>query len=116
MRLLRMGTIAAPGAAPRNDRALHAARLKEARRRFEEIAPEERLRPRGRLGWLVDSETDYLYAPARGEIFEHGSAKLIADQAALWFYLDRDGVPVVLERLPDKWCDLVAAQARRSAR
>jgi hypothetical protein len=96
---------------------LRAARVEIARRNWTEIDPAERLRPRG-MGWLVDSESDYIFVLRRGTTFEPGRANLLSGEGfALWFFVDRDGDVVVLERVvsPSTWSEVVERRARRSA-
>ena len=48
-----------------NEKALAQARIAAARRNGWEELEAVRLRPRGH-GWLVDAETDLIYAPPQG--------------------------------------------------
>lgn len=96
------------------DDAKRTGRVREmrvgvARKHWEEL-PFERLVSHGR--YLVDG--DDVYTLFRGVTFESGSARLIADcQPHLAFYIDSDGAPVVLERVPGSWS---ARAARRGGR
>lgn len=104
------------GRASRPDIAVgevRAARVAAARKHWEEI-PETRLVARG-FGLLVDAETDSVYVPCRGTIFERGSARLVDERTGLAFYLDGDGWPVALERRAETWTQLAYRQARRQA-
>jgi hypothetical protein len=95
------------------DGAVRDARVAAARRIWEEI-PAERLVGRG-LGLLVDAQSDHVYVPCRGAIFETGSARLIDERAGLAFYVNRDGWPVALERQRGTWSEIVRGKALRGA-
>jgi len=111
-------------ALPRNeehlaDDARRVARIRElrvgiARRAGWEELPARRLERRAR--WLVDVETDALFLPYAGTVWQMGSARLVAEQKDLTFYVDDDGDVVVLERQPRTWSALEARRAKRSAR
>jgi hypothetical protein len=97
---------------------LRAARVEVARRNWREIAPAERLVARG-LGWLVDAETDFIFVRRGGTTFEPERASLLSGEGAdLWFFVDRDGDPVVLERVtsPATWSEHVARREQRRLR
>jgi hypothetical protein len=97
---------------------VRAARIDLARRNWREIDPPERLVARG-FGWLVDSETDYIFVRRRGTTFEPGRAAIMSGEGFdLWFFLDAAGDVVPLERVPSPktWSEHVERQARRAAR
>ncbi len=98
-----------------HDAKLRPKRLEVARRNAKWTEIENDLVPRGR-GWLVSAETDAIYRPARGEIFEPYSVDVVADMSELWFYADeRDGELHFLERVktPATWSEHVARQAAK---
>jgi hypothetical protein len=84
--------------------AVRPARLEVARgnQRWTEI--EDDLVPRGH-GWLVSAETDAIYMPTHGIVFQPCSVNVIADQTELSYFVDRDGDLVFLERVtnPATW-------------
>jgi hypothetical protein len=93
---------------------IRRGRIETARKaqNFEEIDRAD-LVPRG-PGWLVSAESDQIYTPHKGTVFANGSAALLADRVALWFYLDDDGDIRFLERLGETWSNIVARQASAS--
>lgn len=88
------------------------ARLQAARRNAKWTEIENDLVPRAR-GWLVSASTDAIYTPTRGIVFAPHSVNVIADQADLAFYVDRDGELVFLERLPFTWSEHVERREQR---
>ena len=92
------------------------ARLEVARRNPKWTELEEvDLVPRGR-GWLVSADTDAIYTPTRGVVFQPHSVNVIADQIELAFYVDREGDIVFLERLPFTWTEHLERRAARELR
>jgi hypothetical protein len=64
--------------------------------------------------FLVHADTDELWTPYRGSIWNPGSANVIFnDSLPMWFYVDANGDVVFLERRPGLWSDIVARQARQ---
>lgn len=102
------------------ERIIREARVANARRQqgWEEIAPAERLRPRGpsSLRWLVDAEDDAVYVVAPGTYFDPHSAAIVADRVEATFYVNAAGHVVVLERVAavPSWSRFVERQARRN--
>ena len=94
---------------------IRRARVARARQnqRWTEI-PAGRLVPRYRF-WLVNAETDECFVPGRGDIFQTGTANVIADQAYLHFYVDTAGEVVFLEKQHQTWSELYAKRARGEA-
>lgn len=112
---MRLTTIGRAASRETPEDELRAARVEVARRAWEEIAPAERLVARG-PGWLVDSETDRIFVRRRGVTFDPGRASIFSgDGAELWFFVDRDGSPVVLERVlsPANWSEHCERRERR---
>lgn len=99
---------------PPADAELREARVRAARQnsRWEEI--EDDLVERGYKGTLlVSAETDRVYRLHPGAVFQPGSADIIATMSPLQFFVDREGNPQCLERLPESWSNMVARQASR---
>ena len=100
---------------------VRAARVEFVRRneRWTEIAPAERLIPRGpaRLGWLVDAQDDTVWTRSRGTFFASGSVSLIATNVDVTFYVDAAGEVVALERVSviPSWSWYCERQARQGA-
>jgi hypothetical protein len=97
------------------DERLRPARLEAARRnaKWSEIADD--LVSRGH-GLFVSADTDHVYAPVRGVVFETASVAIIADQAPLYFTVAADGGLAFYERRPQTWSEMVARRTRRRAR
>jgi hypothetical protein len=97
---------------------VRAARRQAARANPRWVELEEvDLVARGR-NWLVSATTDAIYMRHPGVVFQDGSAVLIADLAALYFYVDRDENVVVLERVtsPATWTEHVERMEKRKQR
>jgi hypothetical protein len=100
---------------------VRAARVEFARRndRWTEIAPAERLIPRGpaRYGWLVDAETDLVWVRSKGSFFVTGPVTVVATHVDVTFYVDANGDFVAIERVSSipNWSWHVAKQARSAA-
>jgi hypothetical protein len=94
------------------DAVVRPARLEVARRNPKWTEIENDLVPRGR-GWLVSAETDAIYTAVRGVVFAPYSVTVIADQAELYYYADRDGDLHFLERLPGTWTEHLEKRAAR---
>ena len=92
--------------------ALRPKRLEVARRNAKWTEIENDLVPRAR-GWLVSAETDAIYTPVRGVVFQPYSTTVIADQAELSFYVDDHGDVQFLERQPGTWSAIVERRAKR---
>lgn len=92
--------------------AIRDARVGAARRNpdWTELAETDLVR---RARYLVHAETDELFTLHRGTVFATGSTTLIADRFPMFWYLDRDGDLVCLERVPGTWSERVARQAKR---
>jgi hypothetical protein len=92
--------------------AVRPARLEVARRnaKWTEIAND--LVPRAR-GWLVSAETDAIYRGHAGVVFAPYSVTVVADQAELYYYVDRDGDLQFLERIPGTWTEHLEKRAAR---
>jgi hypothetical protein len=86
-------------------------RVEVARRnsKWTEIEEPSALVRRGRL-YIVHADTDEVFKPYRGVVFATGSATVIADQTALYFYV-RDEELTFLELEPGTWSDRVAKRA-----
>ena len=97
------------------EKEIRRARVARARQhqRWTEI-PAGRLVPRQRF-WLVDADTDECFVPARGDIFQTGTANILADQARLHFVVGDDGELVFYEKQPGTWSEIYARRARREA-
>ena len=95
------------------DEQVRPARLEVARRNPKWIEIENDLVPRAR-GWLVSAKTDAIYTPVRGVVFAAHSVNVIADQAELAYYVDRDGELHFLERIPGTWTN-TSSEKRRSS-
>ena len=95
-----------------DDAAIRERRAEVARRNSDWTEVRETdLVPRAR--YLVHAETDGLFTRHRGIVFQTGSAHLIADRFPMFFYVDRDGELVFLQRAPGTWSEIVAKRARR---
>ena len=109
---MRLGAlIGRPPTEDADGRALSEARIAAARRnpRFTEI-PDDLV---SRGSCLVSAETDEVYLPHRGVVFERGSAGLIADMVELVFTVTADRELRFLDRQPGSWSDVVKRQAKR---
>lgn len=89
-------------------------RIELARRNSRWTEIDDDLVERGRL--LVSASTDQVFKRYRGDAFETGSATLIAEEFPMFWYVDRGGDLVLLERLPGAWSEIVAKRAKRQAR
>lgn len=89
------------------------ARIRAARKNphWTELDPQD-LVERGHL--FVSVETDQIYAPTRGVIWEPHTARAIADFAPLRFTVD-DNKLRFFEQQPETWSDRIARQARRAS-
>jgi hypothetical protein len=90
-------------------------RVELARRNshWTELAETELVR-RGRV--LVSAESDEIFSFYRGMVFEPGSAAVAFNESVpLYFYVDRAGEIVFLERQRGTWSEIVAKRARRRA-
>jgi hypothetical protein len=96
------------------DEKLRPARLEVARLQTKWTEIEDDLVPRGR-GWLVSAETDAIYSMVRGVVFAPYSVTVVADQAELFYFVDRDGDLVFLERIdpPRTWTEHLEKRAAR---
>lgn len=65
-------------------------------------------------GLLVAASDDAVYTQYRGAIWERGSATMISDQAALFWFEQDDGELTFLERQPETWSQVIEKQERRS--
>ena len=99
--------------------AIRDARVEVARRNSAWTELEEVDLVRRHRGWLVSAETDELFTLSRGVVFASGSVTVIADQAALYFYVDRAGGDLVfLEKImsPATWTEHLEQQAAKERR
>jgi hypothetical protein len=98
---------------------VRVARVEFVRRneKWTEIAPAERLIPRGpsTFGWLVDAQDDTVWTRSRGTFFVPGSVALIATHVDVTFYVDAAGEVIPLERVTTipNWSSFVERQTRQ---
>jgi hypothetical protein len=92
---------------------VRSARIEAARRNQFWTELEEIDLVRRPPGYLVSASNDEVFWPYRGAVFAAWSAELISGSAPLWFYVDRDGDLVFLERLPETWSEMVERRVRR---
>lgn len=92
--------------------AIAARRVEVARRNshWAELCETDLVR---RARYLVHAETDELFTPHRGYVFATGSSTLIADRFPMFWYVDRDGELVFLERVQGTWSAIVERRAKR---
>ena len=93
---------------------IREARVTVARRCSSWTEAADDFVPRGR-GLLVSAETDHVYTPARGVIFQTGSATIVADQAPYHFVVDDDGGLRFFERQSRTWTEQLEGRARARA-
>lgn len=92
-------------------RRVEAARLCNA---WQEVDPAA-LIPRGKR-FLVHSETDEVFVPHTGAIWNHAGRIEFGDQAPLYFVVQGDGDVLVLEKYGESWSAIVARQTHAEHR
>jgi len=94
------------------DARIRAARSMALWTELEEVALVKRDR------WYVHSESDELFAPARGVIFQTASVSVVADRAPLYFVVAHDGRLRFFEKVtsPPTWTEYVERRERRKHR
>ncbi len=108
-------------------RSLEDQEREEAERRLEEVSVGRIAAARAHHGWteidaedlvarppryLVSAATDQYFLPARGAIFESGSANVISTESQLHFAVDGGNI-TFMERQPGCWSDVVERRATR---
>jgi hypothetical protein len=68
--------------------------------------------------WWVDAQSDRLYTPFRGAVWEPGSASLVFAGTVPLAFTVHGGELTLFERVvsPASWSEVVAKRARRQAR
>jgi hypothetical protein len=100
-------------APPVDEEQLRAARREQARRNayWQELEEAALVR---RAPFLVDADTDELWAPFLAPVFETGSARIVAnDQVPLAYFVTPEGDVRFVERVGGTWSAIVARRARR---
>ena len=93
--------------------AIRERRIEIARRHtgWTELR-EADLVPRPRA-YLVHADKDWIFTRVSGTVFAMGSATVVAEHPAYYFYVGQDGELVFLERQPGTWSELVEKRERR---
>jgi excisionase family DNA binding protein len=100
--------------APVDQEQLRAARREAARAnpRWQEVEETSLVR---RAMFLVHADTDELWTPYRGSIWNPGSANVIFNaDLPMVFYVDSAGDVQFVERIGGTWSAIVERQARKS--